>query len=85
MNEADKIRVKRLEDNVDSLERENKALRKELFKYKLKDGDVEEDTSGQDILEKIRARNVAYNFNETKTRKMGRDIYEEFQKMARIK
>ena len=56
MNEADKIRMDRLEQQAEALERENKALRKELFKYKLKSGEIEEDTSAEDILEKIRQR-----------------------------
>lgn len=61
MNEADKIRMKSYEQQIDMLEKENKALRKELFKYKLKDGEVEVqdhtvDSSAQDILNKIRER-----------------------------
>jgi hypothetical protein len=57
MNEADKIRMENYEQQIDMLEKENKALRKELFKYKLKEGESEEpDDTAQDILEKIRAR-----------------------------
>ena len=57
MNEADKIRMKNYEQQIDMLEKENKALRKELFKYKLKEGESDVDESAQEILEKIRSRN----------------------------
>lgn len=56
MNEADKIRMKMYEQQIEMLEKENKALRKELFKYKLKEGESKVDDSAQAILEKIRAR-----------------------------
>ena len=54
MNEADKIRMKNYEQQIDMLEKENKALRKKLFKYKLSEGEPE--VTVEDILHKIRAR-----------------------------
>lgn len=56
MNEADKIRMKMYEQQIDMLEKEVKALRKELFKYKLKEGESQVDESAYEILEKIRSR-----------------------------
>ena len=56
MNEADLIRMKNYEQQIDMLEKENKALRKELFKYKLKEGEPEVNETAEDILQKIRER-----------------------------
>ena len=82
MNEADKIRMDRLEKQVEGLERENKALRKELFKYKLKNGEVEEEKqeSTYDILEQIRAQQKEYE-----NKKYQNKIFEEIRNIAGIK
>lgn len=62
MNEADKIRMKMYEQQIDMLERENKVLRKELFKYKLKEGESQMDESAQEILQKIRDKRAVEKY-----------------------
>lgn len=82
MNEADKIRMKNYEQQIDMLEKENKALRKELFKYKLTDGEPEviDHTSSNDILSQIRARQNSPVRPMTKAEKAQKEVSEKIWK-----